>query len=167
MDKEAVGSGVYFFSTSVLVIIAISALWYLLQAIGLYKIAKENNIKRPWLAWVPFGQSFLLGEIVGNRIWNFGYADWILCISEIIIVLIPIFFSLTLPVLIIYALFLLVRYCYYQTALNILYKMQDPDKSFLYLILGVLFPFLIPIWIFVLRNKKEPYYKNYHKENDY
>ena len=34
---------------------------YVLRAIGVYTIAKRRNIKRPWFAWVPVVDAFLLG----------------------------------------------------------------------------------------------------------
>lgn len=34
---------------------------YILIAVGLYTIAKRRGIRNPWLAWVPFGQSWMLG----------------------------------------------------------------------------------------------------------
>ena len=36
---------------------------YVLRAIGVYTIAKRRNIKRPWFAWLPVVDAFLLGCI--------------------------------------------------------------------------------------------------------
>lgn len=36
---------------------------YVLRAIGIYTIAKRRNIKRPWFAWLPVVDAFLLGCI--------------------------------------------------------------------------------------------------------
>ena len=36
---------------------------YVLMSLGMYTIAKRRNINHPWLAWVPFGSSWLLGCI--------------------------------------------------------------------------------------------------------
>ena len=36
---------------------------YVFMAIGMYAIAKRRGIRRPWLAWVPFGNTWLLGCI--------------------------------------------------------------------------------------------------------
>ena len=41
--------------------IAIAA--YVLLALGMFAIAKRRGISKPWLAWIPFGQSWILGSI--------------------------------------------------------------------------------------------------------
>jgi uncharacterized membrane protein YbhN (UPF0104 family) len=44
-----------------------SMLWgiisYVFMAIGMYTIAKRRGINFPWLAWLPFGSSWMLGCI--------------------------------------------------------------------------------------------------------
>lgn len=44
---------------SILMSIAI----YVFTAIGMYTIAKRRGIHNPWLAWIPFGSSWMLGCI--------------------------------------------------------------------------------------------------------
>ena len=36
---------------------------YILQALGTYTIANRRGINHPWLAWVPFGNLWILGSI--------------------------------------------------------------------------------------------------------
>lgn len=36
---------------------------YVFMAIGMYTIAKRRGIHHPWLAWIPFGSSWMLGCI--------------------------------------------------------------------------------------------------------
>ena len=36
---------------------------YVLLAFGLYTVAKRRGVRNPWLAWLPFGQSWMLGCI--------------------------------------------------------------------------------------------------------
>lgn len=36
---------------------------YLLGAWSLYTIAKRREIKKPWLAWIPFGHEWILGSL--------------------------------------------------------------------------------------------------------
>ena len=36
---------------------------YILQAFGMYTIAKRRGIRNPWLAWVPVGTVWILGSI--------------------------------------------------------------------------------------------------------
>ena len=46
-----------------LVALAISVASYVLGAIGLYRIAKRRGIHHAWLAWIPVGNSWLLGSV--------------------------------------------------------------------------------------------------------
>lgn len=39
---------------------------YIARAIGLYRIAKKNGCANAWLAWIPFGDLFLLGKVTGD-----------------------------------------------------------------------------------------------------
>lgn len=42
---------------------AVSLAGYVLTALGMYTMAKRRGINKPWLAWVPFGNLWLLGCI--------------------------------------------------------------------------------------------------------
>ncbi len=44
-------------------IIILLIILYIFQGIGLSKIAKRMNIKNSWLAWIPFANMFLLGQV--------------------------------------------------------------------------------------------------------
>lgn len=46
-----------------LLVIGFSILVYVLQALGMYTIANRRGIHHPWLAWVPFGNLWILGSI--------------------------------------------------------------------------------------------------------
>ena len=46
-----------------LLVIGYSILVYVLQALGMYTIANRRGIHHPWLAWVPFGNLWILGSI--------------------------------------------------------------------------------------------------------
>ena len=39
---------------------------YVLQALGLYTIANRRGIEHPWLAWIPVGSLWLLGDIADS-----------------------------------------------------------------------------------------------------
>ena len=53
----------------VIMLVLLVVLWayaiaaYVLHSLGLYKIAKRRGIHNPWLAWLPIGQSWILGNI--------------------------------------------------------------------------------------------------------
>ncbi len=152
-----------FFNTSVLTVIIVSVLWFIFYAIGFYRVAKKEEVKNVWLAWIPFVQFYLLGEIVQPK-FKYKNTGIILLITQILIVIIPMFIRLNLVTFVIYLIFLLITYIYYQMVFNCFYKIVDPDKAFLYLVLGVLFPFMVPIWVLVLSNPKDndqDYYGGY------
>lgn len=46
-----------------LLALAFSIVSYVLSAVGIYRIAKRRGIHHAWLAWVPVGNSWLLGSI--------------------------------------------------------------------------------------------------------
>ena len=66
MEGAAVGAmGV---ATGILLIVwflamGFSVVMYVLNAVGLYRIAKRRGIHHAWLAWVPIGCNWLLGSI--------------------------------------------------------------------------------------------------------
>ena len=49
--------------TVTLIIGIISIVMYVFQAIGLHIIARRRGIKRPWLAWIPLGEYWIIGSI--------------------------------------------------------------------------------------------------------
>lgn len=46
-----------------LLALAFSVVSYVLSAVGMYRIAKRRGIHHAWLAWIPVGNSWLLGSI--------------------------------------------------------------------------------------------------------
>lgn len=81
---------------------------YVLQALGLSKLAKRRGIHHPWLAWIPGGRDWLLGclsdqyqyvssgKVRYNRRWLLGIS----IPTEIINALIYLLFILGLPLMI-------------------------------------------------------------------
>ena len=65
MDEFAVFFGVFFtiWLTLMLVVLAYSITAYVLGCLGLYQIAKRRGIHNPWLAWLPVGNSWIVGAI--------------------------------------------------------------------------------------------------------
>ena len=47
-----------------LAMIGLGITGYVLQALGMYRIAERRGIHRPWLAWIPVANSWVLGSIV-------------------------------------------------------------------------------------------------------
>ena len=48
---------------AVLLGLALAAVSYVLSAVSMYRIAKRRGIHHAWLAWIPVGNSWLLGSI--------------------------------------------------------------------------------------------------------
>ena len=46
-----------------LLVIGFAILTYVLQSLGMYSIAKRREIRKPWLAWIPVGNMWILGSI--------------------------------------------------------------------------------------------------------
>ena len=46
-----------------LVMLAFGVVSYVLNAVGMYRIAKRRGIHHAWLAWIPVGNTWLLGSI--------------------------------------------------------------------------------------------------------
>lgn len=57
--------GVFFlvYGLIVLFALAFSVATYVLHSLGLYTIAQRRRIRKPWLAWIPVGNIWLLGSI--------------------------------------------------------------------------------------------------------
>lgn len=150
-EAEAISAA---FNTSVLSFSAIlalilCALWYLLQAVALYSLAKKNNIKNAWRAFIPVVQISILGDLIDNRVWGFGHAGLLLALGQLILLL-GYFFHLNIWIMAILA---IVYFVYLESAMSQFYKDYEPYKGILFFMLGLFFPFTIPIWLFVMRKK--------------
>ena len=59
-------------------ILGIGLISYVLSSLAYYKIAKRRNIENAWLAWIPFGNSWIMGRVANeydnrngyNRKWH-------------------------------------------------------------------------------------------------
>lgn len=140
----------------ILVLVAIGILWYVFSALGYYKLAKNRDIKHAWIAWIPICQEYLLGDLIGNKVWGFGFANWILVIGTIIASVLTSVAednqSNTVLLLLILA-YVVIFFVYRMTALYRLFKIYT-DKATLLLVLSIIFHFLTPIFIFSIRNRK-------------
>ena len=135
-----------------IVFLIIGVIWYILAAVGFYKMAKDRDMDNAWIAWIPICQNYIMGELTGNTVWNFGYASWILVIGQIISSLLGYFgrnvTGIGATLIFIYA---IVFYVYYMTALYKLYKTYS-TKATIMLVTSIIFPFLASIYIFAIRN---------------
>ncbi len=62
-ELAAIGMALLVIAGAFLLAVALAVFFYILQSLGLYTIAKRRGIHKPWLAWVPFGNMWILGSI--------------------------------------------------------------------------------------------------------
>lgn len=63
LPEELILFYVSFFSTLMVILLVFSVINYIFQGISMHTIAKRRGIEKPWLAWVPVGNTWLLGCI--------------------------------------------------------------------------------------------------------
>lgn len=185
-EGELIGfAGIMFVYFAFIGIVAL--VMYLLEAIGLYGMAKGSGIGSPWRGFVPFANIFLFGKIAekyqrrdGKPSAKFGglllafeiltlvfvaafFVFFInMCVilfadlnseAEITIAIgrtvIPMIFSslVLVGVSIAYAVM-------YYVALWRIFAAFDYNNATVYLVLSIVFSFLGPIFLFILRNKQ-------------
>ena len=167
----------------------VGVVFYLLQTVAIYKIAKRRGLKHAWLAWIPVGQAWILGcisdqyqYVVKGQIRNRRFAVLILAaVSTMLGVIMslgsfgtigsmisalfgigdPSQMQVVAPVMAggLAALFNSVVSIAYLVFLIItlydLYVSCNPNNAVVFLVLGIIFAFLQPIFIFSCRNKDQ------------
>lgn len=166
----------------------LSVLQYLFGSLGAYTIAKRRGIHHPWLAWVPFGNYWILGciadqyrYVVKGKTTNrrkilliLGIVSLVaMTITEVgnLIDLLPEFEELLDPdrvsaevsftrwnpaigVLYLFSALASAALAFLRhMSLFDLYRSCDPKKGELYLILGIIVPFLPAFFLFFCREK--------------
>lgn len=138
---------------TILLICLIPIALYVLSSFGIYTMALKKNIEYPWLAWIPVIKLFILGEIIGEKVvissLKIPYAQVILPVASICsgaLIAIPFLGWIIGIVIAIY------NYAAYYR----LYKLYYSDSAVLFLVLSIIFPFMLSIFPFVIRNR-EPY----------
>lgn len=158
-----------------------SAVSYVLQSLGLFTIARRRRIHHPWLAWIPiagvwtFGaisdhyqymvkgkekkrRKILLGLLIALYAFTFAWviAMYIPMVMSIVsgedLQVLPFMLIMTGGYVVLLALVLIAMIFQYLAYFD-LFASCDPDKAPLRLVLGMLFPFLLPFFIFACRGK--------------
>jgi len=130
--------------------------YYFGTAFGLYKMAISSNLQNPWLAWIPFGNAYILGSIVeevdflGQRITNLGLiyliAPFAIAIAAKILALIPVLGWLA--TIVIEILFLIL-------SIKVVYKMFTlfvSESATLFTVLSFIIPFAAPVCFIIAGN---------------
>lgn len=141
--------------------------WYLLEALALNRMAKNRGIKRiRWFAFVPVLQNYLIGELIGDEIWGVDGAKWVLVLGPIVTSIgsslttnspSPAITFLYFAWTILFEIFLYVAYFR-------LYQIYS-KRPVVLLIFSIILPFLIPVFLFSLRNHKYNYVRKILKED--
>jgi len=161
-----------------LVVGSISIAVYVLRALGLYKLAKNSQIRNPWLAWMPVGDTYIMGSLARNspfvkrKFPNIhiilpsiigAYVIFYIAFMIYFFSIVPLgmasnMFSFT-PFVIFYILFMLfalfMAAAYYFVLYHV-YKSYDSNNTVLYTVLSIIFR-LDFVFLFVIRNKKTVY----------
>lgn len=147
-----------FFFVILFAAILFGIVFYILQAIGLYRIAQRKGIDHAWLAWIPFAQTYLYAEVIGKEImigtikipqFPWAYIAIIYGTSLIagILNVIP-FFGQILVALLGPAIYVVSIYVMYR-----FFKLFEGENAVIYTVICAIFPFIMPIMILVLRDK--------------
>ena len=162
-----------FYGLAILICLFLGIAVYVLQAYSLYHIAKRRCIKKPWLAWLPLGNMWILGSIsdqyqyvTQGKIRNKRIGLLVLQTSLIVAALLffPLLYAalwyinyfLGLAVLAlsltICALFLSALIVEYLALYRLLASCEPANKA-LYLLLVVFVPVTLPVLLFICREK--------------
>lgn len=172
-----------------IIALIVSLITYIFESVGLYTLAKRRGIKHAWLAWVPVGNSWLLGCIadqyryvakgeVKNRRTILlvasvagavlgaaytvsglggmvGFAEQMMYSGSQAMEGIAAGGAMAGSVLIslLNSVVSIVTLVFWHIALYDLYTSCNPKNNVVFLVLGIVFSFLTPFFIFANRNK--------------
>lgn len=141
--------------------VIIGILLYVLGSLGLMTAASKRGIEHAWLAWIPLANLFVLGRIadeynkrIQNKHTNNAILLLVLGALELVFALLPVPFNIFGIILaIVLLVFTLIAY----------YKVFDwcSTNAVLFIVLSIFFSFLLPIFLFAVRNGENPRYASY------
>lgn len=149
-----------------------SAVTYVFFAIALYSMAKRRGLYKPWLAWVPIFNVYLLGDIADDICRRQGeeknYRKILVGVpimgTSIVVILLFTDFCLITPPAVFYffmsaaimalGIYGVVASVFRIIALYKIYEDYAPDKKVLFTVLSIFFGFLSDIFLFAIRNNK-------------
>lgn len=143
-------------TVSALIGIIVAVVIYILIGVGLSTMAKNKGLNNPWLAWIPIGNMYLLGELINDKI---SFGGFIIPKAKIIL---PVLWGLYIIIgfittrvasfLYIALLLFIVFYILHLGAIYRLYKLYRPGSAVMYLVLSIIFGIALPICIYIIRN---------------
>lgn len=146
---------------AVVLIIAliIGIVCYVFMAIGLYSMAKNRKLDHAWLAWIPIAQSYVIGSLINDDVsigsLHIPYAKIFLPLSTFGIALLIGILGIIPGLGAFLGVIISLAFAFYQcTALFWLFSIYSKTHRVLFLVLSILFTFLGPIFIFIIRKKE-------------
>lgn len=121
---------------------------YVLASIGMYKLAFNQKIENPWLAWIPIGNMYILGKLVKNvkiDTLEIPSLELVLPLGLVAVMILSNIPFIGWLISIAYS--VLCVLAFYK-----LYKMYRPAQAVLWVVLSIVLPFMGPIFIFIMRN---------------
>ena len=145
-----------------LAILLLTVVVYVFQSIGLYTIAKRRGIQNPWLAWLPVGNYWIAGSIADQYRYVVKGEEMnrrtILLVTSAVGMAVSWLISgvgmenelldLVVTGLDVFT-FVIWQICLYE-----LYTSCNPKNNVLFLVLGIIFPFMPAFFIFANRKKE-------------
>lgn len=146
---------------------------YILTSLGMYRMAKRRGIHRPWLAWIPVGNMWILGcisdqyqAVVKNKTTNRRGTLMGLYIASLLLAVIYMIFAVGFALsqnfaflggfLITFLAILAVSIAFsvfgYMSYFDF-YRSADPDNAVLYLVLSIFVSVTAPFLIFLCGKK--------------
>jgi hypothetical protein len=137
-----------------IILFLVAIVLYVLKSLGLYKLASNAGLENPWLAWLPFGDLYLLAKLVkGVKIGTFEVPrlELVLPIGQLIVLIlsgIPVIGTILCIAFAVLLLFVLYK----------LFNIYKPASAVLWLVLSIILPFMGPIFIFMIRDERPVQY---------
>lgn len=176
---EALAGVVAIYLVFCFVMLGLSLVQYIFQSLGLYTIAKRRGISKPWLAWVPVGNVWIMGCISDQyqyvaRGLNKNKRTLLMWLNVIMVVLLGLYtaFMVTMIIaqengdymmtgalgimllaLVMFAVSVWYSILVYMAQFD-LFRSAEPDNAVLYLVLSILIGGIVnAILVFICRNK--------------
>ena len=183
LDEEMLLTFFGIFGVVALVVGLFAIVGYVFRSIGLYTLAKRRGIANPWLAWLPVGYYWIAGSIadqyryvtegsvknrrtillalsiagivVSSLVSTMVNGSFMLSTGEVSMDQLTSLGTMGTVLNLVTSALEIATFVFWQIALYDLYSSCNPRNNVLFLVLGIIFGFLVPFFIFACRNKEE------------
>lgn len=188
MEEEVMEIVAGIYAVAIIAGLVVSLAVFLIRGFSLYTIARRRGLDKPWLAWIPVANNWIIGsvsdqyrylvkdEIRSRRKYLFAFAVCNTVLGTVALVLAAVTAvkvgmsyhtmsdaqmasALMTPVITVLILsgvmgiLSLTEYVLRQMCMYDLYRSCDPGNATAYLVLGILFSVLEPIFLICLRKR--------------